>query len=151
MVAASNLPQLYPARPTLEVDGQANADLSEQLRSLVIEEDSNGLYRAEMTLSNWSNGSSGADFTFFDRQVIDFGKDIAVKMAAGDNEDTVFRGRVASMEGRYIQGKPSELTVLLEDRLQDLRMTRRTRTFDQVSESDLVNTIAGEHGLTPDV
>ena len=41
--------------------------------------------------------------------------------------------------------------MLLEDRLQDLRMTRRTRTFNDVSDSDVIQSIAGDHGLTPAV
>jgi len=38
-----------------------------------------------------------------------------------------------------------------EDRLVELRLTSRTRAFAQVSEADLVRTIAQEHGLSADV
>src|SRR6185369_8408878 len=34
---------------------------------------------------------------------------------------------------------------------QDLRMTRRTRTFTDVSDSDVINQVANEHGLSPNV
>ena len=41
--------------------------------------------------------------------------------------------------------------VLAEDRFQDLRMTRRTRTFADVSDADVISQVAGDHGLTPSV
>ena len=43
------------------------------------------------------------------------------------------------------------MNVLAEDRFQDLRMTRRTRTFVDVSDADVINQIANEHGLSPEV
>lgn len=33
----------------------------------------------------------------------------------------------------------------------DLRMTRRSRTYEDMSDADMASEIAGEHGLTPDV
>ena len=45
------------------------------------------------------------------------------------------------------EGHPPEITVLLEDRFQDLRMTQRTRTFEDVSDSDVMNRIAQDYGL----
>jgi phage protein D len=39
--------------------------------------------------------------------------------------------------------------VLAEDRLQDLRMTRRTRTFQDVTDAAAFEQIASEHGLNP--
>jgi phage protein D len=41
--------------------------------------------------------------------------------------------------------------VLAEDRFQDLRMTRRTRTFENVTDAGVAQQIANEHGLQPDV
>ena len=41
--------------------------------------------------------------------------------------------------------------MLAEDRFQDLRMVRRSRTFEDVSDRDVIEQIAGEHGLTTDV
>jgi phage protein D len=53
------------------------------------------------------------------------------------------------LEGHFPEGRTPGITVLAEDRFQDLRMTRRTRTFENVSDSDIVSQIAGDHGLTP--
>ncbi len=55
------------------------------------------------------------------------------------------------LEARYPAQLPPELTVLAEDRFQDLRMERRTRTFEEISDADIVNQIAAQHGLTAQV
>jgi phage protein D len=41
--------------------------------------------------------------------------------------------------------------VLVEDRFQDLRMTRRTRTFDNATDSGVMTSIAKDHGLQPNI
>jgi phage protein D len=56
-----------------------------------------------------------------------------------------------ALEAVYPFGGGSLLTVLAEDRLQDLRMTRRTRSFEDMSDADIIEQIAGEHNLSPDV
>src|SRR5439155_18509872 len=43
----------------------------------------------------------------------------------------------------------SQMLVLAEDKLQGLRMTRRTRSFEDVSDQDVIEQIANEHSLTP--
>jgi Bacteriophage probable baseplate hub protein len=134
------------ARPTFNVGGQDNPDLASGLLNLLIAEDAAGLYRCEATFANWGpvNGSIG--FLYFDRQTLDFGKAFKVQYQSG----TLFDGRVMGLEAHFPEGRPPELTVLAEDRFQDLRMTRRTRVFENVSDSDIVSQIAGDHGLTPD-
>ena len=46
---------------------------------------------------------------------------------------------------------PPEVLLLAEDRLQDLRMTRRTRTFENISDSDLFQQVASQYGLQTNV
>jgi phage protein D len=50
-----------------------------------------------------------------------------------------------------LREKPHEFLVLAEDRLQDLRMTRRSRTFEDSSDADIFSQIAGDHGLQNEV
>jgi phage protein D len=65
--------------------------------------------------------------------------------------DPLFEGRISALEGAFPPGGSPSVTVLAEDRFQDLRMTRRTRTFHALSDADVAKAIAGEHGLRPDV
>lgn len=121
--------------------------LGQGLLGLLIAEDVSGLYRCEATFSNWGPSGSSVGFLYFDRKLLEFGKTFKVQYA----DTTLFDGRIMGLEGHFPEGRPPEITVLAEDRFQDLRMTRRTRTFDNVSDADIVNRIASDHGLTPSV
>ena len=136
------------SRPTFVVDGQPRAQLADGLLSMAVIEDADGLYRCEATFGNWGAGNTTTlDYLYFDRSVLDFGRAFVVKLG----NETLFEGAVTAIEGQYPAGRAPEVTVLAEDRLQDLRMTRRTRTFADASDADAIRQIAGDHGLTADV
>jgi uncharacterized protein len=145
---------LPPSRPTIAVDGLESPSLTGgQLRARV-REDVHGLYDCELEFGNWgpahpARPASGEqpNFLLFDRRSLDFGKELRVSVAA----EPIFTGRITGLEARYPAGGAPSLVALAEDRFQDLRMTRRTRTFAGVSDRDVVASIAGDHGLTADV
>jgi phage protein D len=62
-----------------------------------------------------------------------------------------FRGRISAIEASFEEGQEPEVVVLAEDRLMDLRMTRRMRTYENMGDAEIAETIAAEHGLTPEV
>jgi phage protein D len=131
------------ARPTFSVGGQENADLAAGLMSLVIVETVSGLYRCEALFGNWGPSGGTTGYRYFDRSTLDFGKSFQVKLGAS----VLFDGRITALEGRYPEGAAPQINVLAEDRLQDLRMTRRTRTFADVQDSAVFGQIASDHGL----
>lgn len=135
------------ARPTIAVAGQDNAVLAERLFMLEIMETSAGLSRCEASFYNWGNTGGSLGFPYFDRKLLEFGKVFVVKFGANQ----VFEGRISAIEGVFPTGLPPRITVLVEDRLQDLRMTRRTRSFENMTDSAVVKRVAGDHSLTPDV
>jgi phage protein D len=135
------------ARPTISIADQDRPELADGLLNLIIIENTNGLYRCEALFSNWGGVDNRIDYLFFDRSLIDFGENFEVKL---DNV-RIFSGAIMALEANFPESAPPELNVLIEDRFQDLRMTRRTRTFEDVSDSDVINRIADDHSLTPDV
>jgi len=135
------------ARPTMVLAGQATTSLTDGLLSLTIAENTHGLYRCEAQFGNWGAKDNATGFLYFDRQTLDFGKAFAVRVG----QDTLFDGRITGLEAIYPEGQPPRLTVLAEDRFQDLRMTRRTRTFTDVSDADVIRQVAGDYGLQPQV
>ena len=137
----------YAARPAIQLDGQDNPSLSDGLMNLMVEETTAGLYRCEATFGNWGTGNGSVGFLYFGRDVLDFGKPFAVTAGSNDSESEIFSGRIMGLEANYPQTRPPELAVLAEDRLQDLRMTRRTRTFEDVSDEDVMQQIASQHSL----
>jgi phage protein D len=135
------------ARPTIAVGGQDKPSLGEGLLSLLIAENLGGLYRCELAFGNWGPINNSIGFLYFDRRLLEFGKALQVKLGT----DTLFDGRIMGLEAVFPEGQPPALNVLAEDRFQDLRMIRRTRTFTDVSDADIFNQIAGDHGLRPSV
>src|SRR5262245_20139676 len=101
-MATPALTGLYGARPTFEVDGQLNVDLSEGLTSLLVEETTEGLTRCEAAFSNWGAGADGG-FRYFDRQVLDFGKGLKIRAGEGDKEAQIFDGRITALEAVFAQ------------------------------------------------
>lgn len=143
--AAQPLP-LRSSRPTVEIDGQAQPRLEAALVSYAIADSLESMARAELVFGNWG-GEDAPGFQHFDRRTIDFGKDLRVKLG----DDLLFEGRITGIAAEYPEGAPPQIAVLAEDRLQDLRMTRRTRCFAQASLGDVARRIASDHGLQPDI
>jgi uncharacterized protein involved in type VI secretion and phage assembly len=83
-----------------------------------------------------------------DSHPLQIGKSVEIKMSAmGDRAtSTVFKGEVAAVEPEFT-AKGCMIAVRAYDRAHKLNRTRRTRTFQQVSASDMVRKIAGEAGL----
>ncbi|HNU03283.1 MAG TPA: hypothetical protein PKL67_03950, partial [Anaerolineae bacterium] len=144
--------QFYASRPTIKIDGRDQRELSEGLlQSLLIEETTLGLFRCEARLANWGAHADRADFLLFDGQIVDFGKGIEIELGPPGGTRRVFKGRITGLEAQFPKERPPELTVLAEDRFQDLRMERRTRTFEDSTDADAMRAIISQHGLTADI
>jgi hypothetical protein len=142
----------YSARPTIRVDGNVQQLLGEQdLQSLLVEETTLGLFRCEANFRNWGPANGAVGFVYFDRSVIDFGKAFSVEFGPQTAAGPVFAGRVVGIEAHYPAGPIPEIVVLAEDRLQDLRMERHTRSFENVTDADVIRKIATKQGLTAQV
>jgi len=146
-MAATDDNGLTTSRPAISVDGQPKPELDGGLLRMQITENTSGLYRCEAAFSNLGDKDGRSNFLYFDRRTLDFGKAFQVKL----EDDFIFDGKITALEACFPEGQPPEFTVLAEDRFQDLRMTRRTRAFTDVSDSDVMNQIAGDHGLRADV
>ena len=141
----------YSARPVIRLAGADNEALGQGLLALMVVETTEGLYRCEATFGNWGAQDDGGDYFYLDRATLDFGRRLSVQVGEGGTEAEIFEGLITGLEAKYPQAGPPEIVVLAEDRLQDLRMTRRTRSFESVTDSDVIHQIASEHGLHTDV
>ena len=142
----------YTSRAHVEIDGQENAAISRDAIAALVEETVEGLYRCEITLTNFGTSRNGqSDYLYFNRETLDFGKEISLRLGPGNPPEQVFTGFITALEAEYLDGGGARLRVLAEDRLQDLRMTRRTRSFEQVSDADVIEQIARAHGFSTDV
>lgn len=133
----------YTLNPQLILDGQDQPGINANISALEVEETIAGLYRCEIELLNF--GVNG--YLYFDRRDIDFGMKVEVNTGVEDSANPLFTGTITGLEATYIADGGTRLTILAEDRLQDLRMTRRTRTFEDVTDEDVMQQIAQDHGL----
>lgn len=145
-------PGFFAARPIIRIDGELQDVLGDRaLRSLLMEETTLGLFRCEASFVNWGPADNEVGFLFFDRRVLDFGKTLSVEIGPHGASSPVFAGRITGIEAVFPPARPPEIMVLAEDRFQDLRMERRTRTFEDVTDADVIRQIATQHGLTAEV
>jgi len=148
MAAAANVTQLpaRPARPSLEIGGARRPELEASLIAMEITDSVDAIGWAEFTFGNWG-GADQPGFQHFDRKVLEFGKTLVVKIDGG----VLFEGRISAIVADFPDGGPPTIGVVAEDRLQDLRMTRRTRAFEKESLAGVARKIASDHKLTPKV
>ena len=135
-------------RPKFLIDGEEVPGLGSALISMLVEETLAGLFRCELRLLNWGARASQAGYLFFERDIIDFGRVLVVAMS--DNQQLsreLFRGRIMGLEAHYPADQTPHIVILAEDRLQDLRMTRRSRSFEQMTDDSIIEQVAQDHGL----
>ncbi len=139
--------------PVFEIEGDVKGELARDILRLEIEETTAGLktLTAHFVAQGQSNGTGEQEQLYLDGSVIDFGKKISVVLGAAPDAHTVFTGWVSALEASFEEGKEPEVVVFAEDKLMNLRMTRRMKTYENMSDADIASAIASEHGLTPAV
>lgn len=147
MATAATASGIRIARPSIYIGGQEDSGLAQALLQMAISESVHGLYHCEARFGNWGPKGNSIGFMYFDRAKLDFGKPMQIKI----DQDKIFDGRISALEANFAEARPPEIAVLLEDRFQDLRMTQRTRTFADVSDSDVMSRIASDYGLQPNI
>jgi phage protein D len=138
--------------PTFKVDGSPKVDLAGDHVHLEVEETTEGLRTCVARFLNIGprSGAAAEGFLYLDGRTLDFGKRLEVSVGPVGGERVVFNGVVSALEHRYAEGEAHELAVFAEDALMKLRMTRRSRTYENVSDADIARDVASEHGLRPD-
>ena len=133
------------ARPSLLIENQLASDLAAALQDMQVTERSDGMAQAQLAFGNWGLRDGAPGYTLFGRDRLEFGKKIEIKL--GDS--LLFAGKVMALQARFPKAGVGEaqLIVQVEDRFQDLRMKRRSRSFERISDADAARQIAGEHGL----
>jgi phage protein D/phage baseplate assembly protein gpV len=87
-----------------------------------------------------------------DSHPLQIGKDIEIKASAVSDRatSTIFKGQVAAVEPEFL-ASGCTIAVRAYDKAHKLNRVRKTRTFQQMSASDMIRKVASEAGLTADV
>jgi phage protein D len=138
----------YLSTPALSIAGQDDPATATNLLALTVEDSIVGMSWCEARFVNYGQRHDRPDYLYLGRDVLDFGTTLEVTLGAGDDRRAVFSGVVSALQADYPDGAPAQLLVFAEDALQNLRLTRRTRSFESASTSDIASTIARDHSLT---
>jgi phage protein D len=146
---ADQPPLQSSTQPAFTVGGQLQSAMARDVTLVRIEEDIDGLSRLEARFIALGPADSGESqrINWLDGRVLDFGKALRVGMGPSTAQVDLFDGKVSALELSLDAGRAPELSCLAEDSLMDLRMTRRFKTYEQLSDADLVQQIAAQHGL----
>ncbi len=139
------------AAPIFEVDGEVHDELTRDIQRLEIEETTAGLrtLSACWVAQGATPDSSEQRLLYLDGAILDFGKKISVTLGAAPSACRVFSGWISALEVSHQEAHEPEVVAFAEDGLMKLRMTRRMKTYTDVTDADIVAAIASEHGLTP--
>ena len=74
---------------------------------------------------------------YLDGGVVDFGKQLKVAIGPDSGQRTVFDGTISAIEAVFDDGEPPLVVLFAEDALMKLRMTRRLRTYTDVTDADI--------------
>jgi phage protein D len=87
-----------------------------------------------------------------DSHPLQLGKDLEIKVAAKGAQSTtsIFKGQIVAVEPEFT-AKGCVISIRAYDKAHKLNRVRKTRTFQQVSASDMVRKVASENGLTAKV
>jgi phage protein D len=141
------------SRPGIHIDGVLHAALSQDLLGFTIEDAVSSPARCLARFANvGGNGNQASGYKYFALDAFDFGRRLTVWQGVPPATLVrLFEGRIVLIEGVYAAGGAPEVLVQAEDRLWDLRMTRRTRVFEHMTDADMIQTVAAEHGLEASV
>lgn len=138
--------------PSFKVDGQDAPALNVAVISIEISDDVAGMARLDAAFDNWGTPPGGGPpgYMLFDGGVVSFGKQIEVTLGPPGASATVFKGRITAVGGRFGATRAPELTLQAEDDLQLFRFTRRTRTYEDVTDAEVAEALARAHKLDAD-
>ncbi len=145
-------PALAAVAPVFTVDGDVAHDLGRDCVRLEVDEGVEGL---RTMLAHFVAAGSGAPgppekMLYVDGSAIDFGQSIQVSLGPDTDKRTVFDGLISAIEVVFGDSEPVRVVVLAEDALMKLRMTRRMRSYTNVTDAEIADAIAHDHGLQSD-
>ncbi len=123
----------------INLNGQ---DLKQEgLHNFVVDMDLDQPDMCSLTLQNTSEYNYSSSCSQGDALEIKIGPDDSSAAA-------VFKGEVVGVEPVFDAGSESRVTIRAFNRLHRLTRGRKSRTYEKMSDSDIVSKIAGEHSLT---
>ncbi len=145
---------LTSPQPLVRIEGNLVDSLTIDLQSLRVSEDLDGLKTLELQLlaaQDSEDPEQAIEPKYLDGAVIDFGKRVEVVLGPANEPRVVFDGKVSAIELELAETDEPRVTVFAEDRLMELRLTRRVQSWKNKTDADIARAIAERHGLQAQV
>ncbi|MDH5682741.1 MAG: hypothetical protein OEZ36_14210, partial [Spirochaetota bacterium] len=131
----------------IEVDGaEITPDVRVNVEALELEEELNLATMFLIRLSSFD--FNDAEWNYLDLDIFKIGGEIKIAMGF-DKPEPLMVGEITSLEPFFSQSE-SYIEIRGYDRLHRLGIGKKTRSFKDVKDSDIVSTIAGDWSLTPE-
>lgn len=144
-------PSYFAPSFTIEINGSGlAADISKYIQQVAVTSESNSMDSVSLTVANpypemrWTHRQE-------DVNLFAIGNGITIKMGYVDEEQPMFAGDITSVSAQFPEGGAPALNVQGHNRLHRLTRRRRSQTFRERTDKQIVETMADEHGLTAEV
>jgi hypothetical protein len=134
-------PPTIPDVQTIRVNGVTQPALTATLLDVRIDDVMGGQATCAAAFVNWLH---------VDRSLLASQTPFAVMSGSPGHTSTLFNGRLIGLTGRTWTDRVPDLVVLAESRA-ELRAVPRKRVFEDMSRTDVVQLLAGEHALQAEV
>ncbi len=140
---------LVSAGPVFTVEGTRRGEFARDVLRLEVRHDTQGLRTLKLRLLAIGprEGEETEGLLYLDGDIIGFGSRIEVSLGPPERARTVFRGAVSAIEASFHEEREPHVLLFAEDELMQLRMTRRVRSYEEVTDAEIARRIASEHGL----
>ena len=119
------------------------------LISVIVQEEVGATGMFAFTLLCWDGAKM--EVKWIDDEIFKEGNVVEIQMGYRDRLDTLFKGEITGLEPEFTSDEPPVLTVRGYDRSHRVMRKRKTQSFVNMKDSDIVNQIAANYGLRPDV
>ncbi len=145
-------PFVHSATPVFTVDDEDVGEMARDAVHLRISDSTEGLRTLNLRLvaTGPLPGQAAEGIQYLDGRLVDLGKRVKVSLGPPSMQRILFEGAISAIEIVHEEGQEPEIWLSAEDRMMDLRMTRRSRVYEDATDADILAEIAAEHGLTPD-
>ncbi len=142
------------SRPRINLDGHPADAMVRDLVQLELRADAQGMGRLRLLLAARGPGDGGGEaerLNWLDGRSPRLGSELQIEIDGADDGTLVYRGRVSLIGARFVAGSPPLAELQAEDRLWDLRQTRRIKSWENQDIGGIARQIASAHGLSADV
>lgn len=130
-------------RFTVKVDGK-EIDCAESIRSVHVDSSFNRIPSATVTIVD--GGTTSNRFVTGDSDVFIPGKSISLAAGYGDRQELIFKGIITRQGIKLSQGI-SHLVLSAKHEAVKLTLARKTASFQDMTDSDVIKAILSDHGI----